>query len=72
MVDAKGPVSGAAEPLSSEELQQEAESANAGLQDEPMAPGGDTHLPASESAALEQTGYGKDTRHGAVTSLPPD
>jgi hypothetical protein len=72
MEDAKGPVSGAAEPLSSAELQQEAESADAGLQDAPMTPGGDTHLPASERAALEQAGYGKDTHHAAVASLPPD
>lgn len=72
MEDAKGSVSGAADPLSSEELQQEAENSNAGLQDEPLALRGDTHLPASESAALAQTGHGKDHGHGAVASLPPD
>jgi hypothetical protein len=72
MNDAKGPVSGAADPISSEELKREAEAANAGLQDEPLAVGGDTHLPASESAALEQTGYGEEHAPGAVASLPPD
>jgi hypothetical protein len=72
MKDARGPVSGAADPISSAELQQEAESANTGLQDEPLAPGGDTHLPASESAALEKTGYGKDHSRGGAATLPGD
>jgi hypothetical protein len=72
MNDAKGPVSGAADPISAAELQREAETANAGLQDEPLAVGGDTHLPASESAALEKSGHGKDHAPGAVASLPPD
>jgi hypothetical protein len=72
MNDAKGPVSGAADPISSAELQRDAETANVGLQDEPLAIGGDTHLPASESAALEQTGHGSGQGHGAAASLPPD
>jgi hypothetical protein len=75
MKDPNGPVSGATDPITSAELQREAECADSGRQDEAPAIGGDTHLPASEGAALEGMGLGargNTPRPSRITSLPPD
>jgi hypothetical protein len=67
-------VSGASDPLSSSELQLDAEGASGGPRDDAGAVGGDTHLPASESELLRGTGAAGASAHaaGAITNLPAD
>ena len=64
-------VSGAFNPLSSEELRREADAAESERHE--GAAGGDTHLPASESDALGGTDAARPiAASGPVTTLPPD
>ena len=64
-------VSGAFNPLSSEELRREQDAAEAERREGAAA--GDTHLPASESDALGGTEADRPiAASGPFTTLPPD
>jgi hypothetical protein len=67
-------VSGASDPLSSSELQLDAEGASSGARDDAAAVGGDTHLRASESELSQGTGAAGASARGAgeITYLPAD
>jgi hypothetical protein len=58
------------DPLSAEELERDAAEAGVAADEAPRQ-GGDTHLPASESAQIQGTDHKRQALEQRVAELPP-